>query len=332
MEEFLRSPGMGRFVGFTATAIVCKHPNCRYSCKRPGRMIDHLCKAHPNPSWEGVVARELKPLDASAVLGEQFVPASRKKIFLQNVDLRWSACRGPHLMETLIEKLAYEMIPWTPGLNKDLFQPPSCHELRPDYALIARPTISCVKADLDETSSIREYVSTFRSALMEEHRAKCKAYEAYTVYSAVRMAFDPKRPHAVSIAMNGISDARPGLSPGDIVLIRPTDPVMAYVRHVYPNGMVGNIWRPSLIEIESRVLSINRGRRGALDTVTLDWCLGAEEAKALTAASTRTYVVSLRLHTFMQAYLLTSPADEVHSALEGHGSVHDRSGLAERSQ
>jgi len=259
-------------------------------------MLDHVCTAHPNPnSWERVVAKELKPLDASAVLGEQFVPASQKTIFLRHIDERWNACRGPHVMEKLIEMLADEMIPRTPGISKDLFRPPACHEVQPDYALITRPVVSRGKADLDETSSISEYVSTFRSALMEEHKAKWKAYEAYTIYSAIMMTFDPKRPHAVSIAMRGIADALPGLSAGDIVLIRPIDPVMAYVRHVYPNGVVGNVRRPSHIEIESRVLSINRGRRGALDTVTLDWCLGAEEAKALTAASRRTYVVSLKL-------------------------------------
>lgn len=296
--EKLRSPGMDRYVRFAAKgAMECKHPHCWYRTKKPAKMLNHVCTAHPNPSREGVVARELKPLDASAVLGDSFVPASQKKIFLQNIDDRWNACRGPPVMETLIQKLSHEMIPWTPGLSKDLFQPPACHEMKPDLTLISRPTISCGKADLDETSSISEYVSTFRSALMEEHRAKCKAYEAYTVYSAIRMTFNPKRPHAVSIAMNGISDARPGLSVGDIVLIRPIDPVMTYVRHLYPNGMVGNIRRPSHIEIETKVLSINRGRRGALDTVTFDWCLGPEKAKALTNASTRSFAVRFIPHS-----------------------------------
>ena len=112
------------------------------------------------------------------------------------------------------------------------------------------------QADLDETTSITEYASTFRDAIRLEHEEKMRLYEKYSLYKWPLKRF-AKDADKASIYVEGIADARLGIQVGDIVLLRPIQPLVMWVPHFGRSGVQAQQYT---IEIESRVMTIQKGK------------------------------------------------------------------------
>eukprot|EP00970_Alexandrium_tamarense_P007488 scaffold1379_cov209-Alexandrium_tamarense.AAC.18 len=144
--------------------------------------------------------------------------------------------------------------------------------------------------DLDETTSITEYCSTFQHALRLEYEEHLRLYEHYSLYKMkVHPLEDAPPPGAPSISrhlamtsrarifVDGISDARPSLQIGDIVLLRPIQPVINFYR-----GNYGEMRSTQMIvEIESRILGVVRGRGDQKDQVLFSWGLDPQQTSLL---------------------------------------------------
>ena len=131
--------------------------------------------------------------------------------------------------------------------------------------------------DLDETTSIQEYSSTFRSAIRSEHEGLMRLFEKYTLFKQrlTKAGGDEKR---ANIEVEGISDARPSLQIGDIVLLRPHQPLIGRITN-WAGTMEFSKYN---IEIETRVLSVKRGKRNNVpDQVTIAWDLNIDQIDAL---------------------------------------------------
>jgi hypothetical protein len=163
--------------------------------------------------------------------------------------------------------------PKPPPHGEWLYVPTLSHNVTPNYQFALRdtPMMRAVQerigaasmVDLDETSSVTEYCSVFEQALRSEYEEHLRLYELYSLYHFHIELLD-KHPHPVipcqdykearqaagsfvyktaRLVIDGISDARPTLQIGDIVLLRP---IPAYDQvHV---------------EIESRIVRVIRGQ------------------------------------------------------------------------
>ena len=134
------------------------------------------------------------------------------------------------------------------------------------------------QADLDETTSIKEYSSTFRGALRSENEERMRMYEKYSLLGWPLRRLDARK---AVIHIRGICDARPSLQVGDIVLLRPIQPLVALMPMPNRWGMGTMEAHPYTIEIESRILHIIRGKGDKADRIIISWALNLEERDAL---------------------------------------------------
>lgn len=111
-----------------------------------------------------------------------------------------------------------------------------------------------------------------------------RLFEKYSLfYKRIRIPANRKSGERFAhIDLEGISDARPSLNVGDIVLLRPQQPLIGRFTNQYTGRMECH---PYPIEIESRILSIVRGRSGknkfVPDTITISWELTTTQTDAL---------------------------------------------------
>jgi len=99
-------------------------------------------------------------------------------------------------------------------------------------------------------------------------------YEKYSLRKWPLRRFNPNR---AIIYLEGISDARPTLQVGDIVLLRPIQPLVALM----PNRYGTMVAEQYAIEIETRITNLVRGKAGQPDQVILSWALTLEQRDAL---------------------------------------------------
>ena len=119
-----------------------------------------------------------------------------------------------------------------------------------------------------------------------------RLFEKYTQFG-VRLLIKKRlvgdnAPREAHVKLQGISDARPSLNVGDVVLLRPMQPLLAVFRNQWgqPTQSQYNI------EIESRIVSIVRGKRQEPDTITISWDLSTQQEEAL------------RDYTFLREYAI----------------------------
>lgn len=157
-----------------------------------------------------------------------------------------------------------------PPHSEFLYMPTLAHTVAPNYkfALLDTPMLQAAQSkmeqlglvDLDETSSVTEYITVFKEALRLEYEEHLRLYETFSLYH-VNLQPIEECPHPVipgpesdrfaqtvvyktaRIVIDGIADARPTLQIGDIVLLRP---IPAY--------------DTVFLEIESRVVRVVRGQ------------------------------------------------------------------------
>ena len=238
----------------------------------------------------------------AAVLRDSFVPANIKAINLAAVHDRWILNNrylngaSPSAMDLVIAQMAKTFIPQVPCTcssvssstgtttsampmhGPQFFSPVPTHHVPPDLTFALRPNAAMERpffeADLDETTSITEYATTFRSALRLEHEELMRLYEKYSLMHWQLSRFNDK---CAVIHYVGIFDARPSLQVSDIVLLRPKKPVMGQSVNEYGRFVPA----PYTIEIETRILSIVRGFRNQSDQIIIDWDLTPEQLQAL---------------------------------------------------
>ena len=183
--------------------------------------------------------------------------------------------------DTCIINLSKNFIPAVPcSCGKDPLKPPPhseflymptlSHTVAPNFqfALLDNPMLRAAQSktekiglvDLDETSSVTEYITVFKEALRYEYEEHLRLYESFSLYHVQLQPMEecshPVIPgpesdqlkHAVvhktaRIVIDGIADARPTLQIGDIVLLRP----------ICANNT-------AFLEIESRVIRVVRGQ------------------------------------------------------------------------
>lgn len=144
----------------------------------------------------------------------------------------------------------------------------------------AQQKIESAMVDLDETSSISEYSTTFEQALRLEYEEHLRLYELYSLYhvhiyptdGTVHPPFPDDRRYTQTVVhqkarifIDGIADARPTLQIGDIVLLRPI-PTYDQVH----------------LEIESRIVQVIRGpgnkhSKPGKDQVIITWGLNCKQ-------------------------------------------------------
>ena len=259
-------------------------------------------------------------ISSRSILQDNFIPAHLKQIIRANVSERWVLCNNdgvriddalsnPRNMEPVIEKMAENFIPKVScycsadGLvhGPAYYKPNNSHVVPPDLMFALKEEYAASSnqkkwvpyiADLDETTSLAEYSLTFRSALRAEHEELMRLFEKYTQFG-VRLLIKKRlvgdtAPRVAHIKLQGISDARPSLVVGDVVLLRPMQPLLAVFRNQWgqPTQSQYNI------EIESRIVSIVRGKRQEPDTITINWDLSIQQEEAL------------RDHTFLREYAI----------------------------
>lgn len=244
-----------------------------------------------------------KKLSEAAILRDKFVPQHLKVINLSQVQARWVLCNDGILnadgspndmnMDPIIARMAENFIPrvpcicgGTPGSapfhGPAYYSPLPVHRVPPDFVYALREVNNnnmnrhFPQADLDETTSIQEYSTTFRNALRVENEERMNLYEKYSLFKWPLRRLQ-KRENVASIHVEGISDARPSLQEGDIVLLRP-------IRHVFQlrprwNGTMDA--QPYAVEIESRVINIVRGKGNVPDQVIISWELSPEQRDEL---------------------------------------------------
>jgi hypothetical protein len=244
-------------------------------------------KAKRNEQW----------VKGTAVLRDSFVPAKVKAANLAPVDDRWVLRNrylngaSPSDMNLVIAHLAKTFIPQVPctcscsptysassgnsnsmttpsrhSHGAQFYSPMPTHTVPPDLTFALREDASTAverpyfAADLDETTSIAEYASTFRSALRSEHEELMRLYEKYSLMHWQLSRFNDK---CAVIHYVGICDARPSLQISDIVLLRPKKPVAGQTMDHFGRLVPA----PFTIEIETRILSIVRGYRNQADQI-----------------------------------------------------------------
>jgi len=231
-------------------------------------------------------------LTGTAVLRDKFVPKHLNAINLAPVATRWVLCNGsfnadgsPNDMEPVIAKMAENFIPRVPCMCGETpepihgsyyYSPSPVHRVPPDFQFALRDNAHYYfnQADLDETTSIQEYSSTFRGALRSENEERMRMYEKYSLLKWPLRRLDARK---AVIHIKGICDARPSLQVADIVLLRPIQPLVALM----PNRWGTMEAQQYTIEIESRILHIIRGKRDKADRIIISWALNLEERDAL---------------------------------------------------
>ena len=246
-----------------------------------------------------------KRLPGAAVLRDKFVPQHLNDINRAPVYDRWFvADEGFHAnnpnhtsscnMEPVIVKIVENFIPRVPCLCGQIsdpapvhgpffYQPIPGHSVPPDFSFGLNASNNKRKwrfpqVDLDETTSISEYSTTFRYALRSEHEDMMRMYEKYSLFKWQLKGMENNK---ARIPIDGIADARPALQIGDIVLLRPVQPIVGFM----PDGYGGMKAGQYNIEIESRILSIVRGKTGKsqqqLDQVIIGWDLNTQQKDQL---------------------------------------------------
>lgn len=239
-------------------------------------------------------------LSGTAVLRDKFVPQHISAINLAPVYDRWVLCddqgfhaeTSPSNMEPVIAKMAENFIPRVPcscGQTPEpihgayYYKPSPVHRVPPDLTFALSNNSGkkwkMPRADLDETTDVKEYADVFRGALRSEHEELMRLYEKYSLYKWQLHRVDtvPVDKKKASIHIDGISDARPSLQVSDIVLLRPVQPIVGLM----PDGWGGMKAGQYNIEIESRILSIVRGRDGIPDQVIISWEFNPHQLDAL---------------------------------------------------
>jgi hypothetical protein len=232
-------------------------------------------------------------LTAAAVLSDKFVPQHLKNENLKPVDERWVLRMNEKIavtddkIDAALADIAQHFIPAVPppteappteatqSYDPRHYLPAPHHILPPDLSFGLREywpgaTISWRPyfADLDETTSIKEYTDTFRSALRLEHEELMRMYEKYSLFNWSLRGHEGSpvlgfRKAVIHIA--GAADARPALQISDIVLLRPLNHVQGKRK----------------IEIESHIESIIRGRPNKPDQIVISWNLIPQQRYAL---------------------------------------------------
>lgn len=245
-----------------------------------------------------------KPLSPKSALCDKFVPKHLNAINLAPVHERWilhdneGASNGigspGFTMESAIASIAHNFIPAVPfdlpTYDPRYYLPAPHHILPPQLKFGVRETTSAsptnrwrpYMADLDETSSIKEYAATFRSALRLEHEELMRMYEKYSLFQwPLRRHVDDEKKAVIHVA--GAADARPSLQVSDVVLLRPVQPLTKMARF----GAIQHT-----IEIESRILSLVRGKSNLPDQVIISWDLNPQQVHALNDRGfRRTYAI-----------------------------------------
>jgi hypothetical protein len=249
-----------------------------------------------------------KRLSAASVLCDKFVPKHLNAINFAPVHERWKLSNNvgasntigspATAMESAIAMMAQNFIPAVPTnlpiYDARYYLPSPNHVLSPDLtfglrenAIGTQRTITWrpYLVDLDETTSIKEYASTFRSAMRLEHEELMRSYEKYSLFHWPLSGHD-KNKAVIHIA--GAADARPSLQISDVVLLRPVQPLTTFTRCRKGKTIVYQY----KIEIESRILSIDRGKPNIPDQVFISWDLNLQQTDALNdPAWTRTYAI-----------------------------------------
>lgn len=248
---------------------------------------------------------KMKRLTDRSILRDKFVPVALSAINVAPVAARWVVCHeggpdgaddsSPIDMDRVIAGMAQNFIPRVQctcsGDRRGFTEPIHCpshylpfpvHRIPPDFSFALRDKSdrpiwnrNFDHADLDETTSIDEYASTFRGALRLEHEEKMDMYEKYTLF---RHGLHQVGENKASLHVDGISDARPALKISDIVLLRPVQPLFTLASDTW-SGVVRA--QQYMIEVESRILHIIRGKGGRPDQVIISWDLSLEQRDAL---------------------------------------------------
>lgn len=256
------------------------------------------------------MSKKNKHLSAASVLCDKFVPKHLNAINFAPVHERWKLSNNegasntigsPVLaMESAIAMMAQNFIPAVPTdlpiYDARYYLPSPNHVLPPDLTFGLRENASATHqsitwrpylADLDETTSIKEYASTFRSALRLEHEELMRTYEKYSLFHWPLSGHEEKKNKAV-IHIAGAADARPSLQIYDVVLLRPIQLLTNMFR-----GKKGKttVYQYNT-EIESRILSIVRGKPNVPDQVIISWDLNRQQTDALNDPTwSRTYAI-----------------------------------------
>jgi hypothetical protein len=237
-------------------------------------------------------------LSAASVLCDKFVPKHLNAINLARVHERWILCNNvgassqigsPEvIIESAIAAMARDFIPAIPSdlptYDHRYYLPSPNHVLPPDLSFGIRDSSRAAKltwlpyhADLDETTSIKEYASTFRSALRLEHEELMRIYEKYSLFQwRLSRHEDGERMAVIHVA--GAADARPSLQVNDIVLLRPVQPLIQLVPYKKTKKYVPVEYA---IEIESRILFIVREKGEVPDKIIISWDLNPQQIVAL---------------------------------------------------
>lgn len=230
-------------------------------------------------------------LTAAAVLSDKFVPQHLKNENLKAVDERWvlrmnevATAGTDDKIDAAIADIAQHFIPAVPPPTEPTqsydprhYLPAPHHILPPDLSFGLREfwpgaTISWRPyfADLDETTSIKEYTDTFRSALRLEHEELMRMYEKYSLFNWSLRGHEGSQCPVLGfrkavIHIAGAADARPALQISDVVLLRPLN----YTQGNYK------------VEIESHIEFIIRGRPNKPDQIVISWNLTPQQIYAL---------------------------------------------------
>ena len=249
-------------------------------------------------------------LSTASVLYDKFVPKHLNAINSIRVQERWklsdnngasNTIGSPVIaMESAIATMAQNFIPAVPTdlsiYDARYYLPSPNHVLPPDLTFGLRENASATHqsitwrpylADLDETTSIKEYASTFRSALRLEHEELMRTYEKYSLFHWPLSGHEEKKNKAV-IHIAGSADARPSLQIYDVVLLRP----IQLLTNIFRGKKGKTTVYQYNTEIESRILSIVRGKPNVPDQVIISWDLNRQQTDALNDPTwKRTYAI-----------------------------------------
>jgi hypothetical protein len=201
-------------------------------------------------------------------------------------------------MRLVIATTALNFIPAVPSnlftYNHQNYLPSPTHVIPPNLKFRLRgntramqPTWHPYHADLNKTTLIYEYASTFCSALRLEQKEMIWMYENYSLFQWPLQWFIGKNKAVIYIA--GAAVAHPSLQISDVVLLRPVKPL-----DKLEQGGRNSSFRMVKYthEIESCILSRVRGSVPEPDQVIISWDLNPQQIAALNDNTfKRTYAI-----------------------------------------
>lgn len=123
---------------------------------------------------------------------------------------------------------------------------------------------------VENISDLKSYCETFEKLLMEERKQVLLCYERYSQYKHyIKIPKKTRNAKAKPcwIYIEGITDARPNVQIGDIILIRPDE--LVWLPH--PNLAVGGYMRqPQVLEVQLQCMEVERHPTGN-DRLLVTW-------------------------------------------------------------